>query len=47
MYIAERFRGLNQSYQLLCRSTEVGIIAGKSWSSFNVRYIQGLKIGKN
>ena len=40
LYFAERFRGLNQSYQLQCRSTEVSIIAGKSWSSFNGRYIQ-------
>lgn len=40
LYFAERFRGLNQSYQLQCRSTEVNIIAGKSWSSFSGRYIQ-------
>ena len=40
LYLAKRFRGLNQSYQQQCRSTEVGIIAGKSWSSFNGRYIQ-------
>ena len=40
LYFAERFRGLNQSYQQQCRSTEVRIIAGKSWSSFNGRYIQ-------
>ena len=40
LYFAERFRGLNQSYQQQCRSTEVSIIAGKYWSSFNGRFIQ-------
>ena len=40
LYFAERFRGLNQSYQQQCRSTEVGVIAGKTWPSFNGRYIQ-------
>ena len=40
LYFAERFRGLNQSYPQQCRSTEVSIIAGKYWSSFNGRFIQ-------
>ena len=40
LYFAKRFRGLNQSYQQQCRSTEEGVIAGKTWPSFNGRYIQ-------